>query len=171
TDKLEDVVPYALRARIELRSLKPLKPGATEEEKNEQAQKNLIAIGTAMRLSQLAEERTDEMAGLLLRLAKHESPQMRQGVAEFVGAIAGNIAFFRGAKPDDPALFLLPARGPFGPDAKRETPQERARRLEKVVARFRELKLEAALERLREDPDAAVRSAAATALKQLAALK
>jgi hypothetical protein len=62
---------------------------------------------------------------------------------------------------------------PANPDGKpRETREQQLRRLEKVVARLAELKVEAGLLRLRDrDPEPSVRSAAATALKQLSAAK
>jgi hypothetical protein len=162
--------------RIELRPEKPLPPDAKEEQKREQAHKNLILIGAFLQLCRLTEERTDEAAKILLALTRHESARVREGVATFVGAFAAGVAALQDPKQDEPSLYVFPWRDfefdPLNPKGKpRETRQEAARRLTKVVNRLRDVKLEAALRQLREDPEAPVRAAAETALKQLAAVK
>jgi HEAT repeat protein len=174
TNQLDDLVPYLLRMRIELREEPPLGPNATEQEKTERVEKNLTQIGAIVRLLHFTETRTDEMARLLVQLTRHNSPVMRRSVADFLEAFAKNVAWLQDPKePDPPAIILPDFKEMLNPTGRpRETREEQARRLGKVVARLRSLKLDTALAHLQKnDPDAVVRAAAESALRQLAAVK
>jgi HEAT repeat protein len=180
TDKLEEIVPYRIQVRLDFLPAKPLGPKPTEAESRDRAKKNLLVLGASLYLYRWTRERTDEMAGILLRLMSHESPRVREEVAKLLGSVGAEVLKLRETKADakpgggqlgefDFPRFLEPAN----PDRKPpETREQRLRRLEKVAARLAELKVDAGLQRLRDrDPDSSVRSAAAAALKQLSAAK
>jgi hypothetical protein len=176
TDQLEDLVPYCVRMRVELRPKKPFNPKEPEAEPNERARKNLIRYSTWVYLYRLTAERTDAMAKLLGELTRHESPQMREGVADFLADFARRVLSLREPKKGERAGPIDDLEGRFSVskpfDPKRETLAQAARRMTKVADRLRELKVESALERLRDrDPEAAVRASAAEALKELAAVR
>jgi hypothetical protein len=176
TDKLEDLVPYCVRMRVELRPKKPFNPKEPEAEPNERARKNLISYSSWAYLYRLTAERTDAMALLLGELACHESPQMREGVADFLAAFAQRVLSLRQPQKDEMKARIDDLEGRFSIskpfDPPRETREQAATRMTKVAARLRELKVVTALERLRDrDPEAGVRGAAAEALKAFAAVK
>jgi hypothetical protein len=178
TDRLEEIVPYKFQVRLDVAPPKPAEPKTTETESRERAKKNLMVISASLYLYIWTRERTDEMAGILLKLMKHESPRMREDVANLLASVGGEVLRLRAVKPDakpgdarfgdfEYPRFLEPVTPNGEP---RETPEQQLRRLEKVVARLAELKVEAGLQRLRDgDLEASVRAAAAAALKQLSA--
>jgi HEAT repeat protein len=180
TDRLEEIVPYKFQVLLDSVPPRPPGPKTTEAESRDRAKKNLMAVSASLYLYLWTRERTDEMAGILLKLMKHESPRMREAVAKLLAGVGEEVLRLRKAKhapkPGGARTgeFEYPRLlDPVVPDGKpRATPEQQLRRLEKVVARLAELKVEAGLQRLRDhDPEPSVRTAAATALQQLSAAK
>lgn len=179
-DKLEHHLPYLIRVREDPDSFLSPGPADSEEGKRERSYRNLVLIGTATRMIDWSETRSEELAGALLKLLKEDSALMRRGAARLIGAAAVKVE-----RPVDRGLDLLGPKGwtdgsslfPFfdpqvdAPSKKESKPQE-APRPSQVALRLQKLKVEATLRQLQtDDPDRSVRDAARWALDRLASVR
>jgi hypothetical protein len=156
TDKLDEFAAYCLRARGEFLDEPAPGPQASEEAKLKRFATNLISLGILSRLTELGEERTDEVAKAVLAGFDDKKAVARRGSASFTGAVAELFVARRDGKPH-PALDLVKDK-------------ERRAAPPKLLARLRASGVEVRLRKLRDDdPDRAVREAAGEALRQLAA--
>jgi hypothetical protein len=163
TNKLEDIVPHRLRTLAEFRDEPPLPPNSPEAAKTEKTWKNLLQIGAALHLQHAAEERTDEVAKLVLAHLDDKDAVLRRGAA----CLAGDLARWH------LQTLALMSRQPFiiqnyvDPKEKPKDPEPTP----KLLVRLQEMKIEERLRKLQRDPVEAVRLDAAVSLEQLAALK
>jgi hypothetical protein len=154
TGRLEDAVPYWLRTQETIWEVSPSRPEPALTTEKERARRNLHRLASFGRLYDLGEERTEEMARLLVRLLESKSADARRVTAAYIG----NLGHFRVTYLENPIRYAFPK-----PVSKREVPPF------KGEARLRALKVEDRLRKLADkDNDAAVREAARYALKQLA---
>jgi hypothetical protein len=162
TNKLEDIVPYRLRTLTEFRDEPPLPPNSTEAARTEKTWKNLLQLGAAVHLQNLAEERAEEMAKLVLAHLDDRDAVLRRGAACLVGDLARSHA--QTLNPARLPPFIIPDEKPKDPPKSSQPP--------KLLVRLQEMKIEERLRKLqRDDPVEAVRKTAAESLEQLAALK
>lgn len=162
-DRLDEFLPYLIRVREDPASV--LSPVAEDSEvgKNELRERNLILLGTASRMVEWGESRTDELAAALVKLLADESPVLRRGAAGLIGASAVKVE----PLPQGGGLeAILPYIDP--PAAPKAAAPEKS----KVAARLESLGVVAALQKLRaDDADRSVRDAARSALERLATVQ
>jgi HEAT repeats len=167
TGKLDELAAYCLRVRAEFLDEPVPGPDAPDKAKQDRFRKNLIVLGTTTRLMELGEEQPDDVAKAVLAGLADKAPVTRRGSASFAGAVAELFAARRDGTPHD-HLIVVPITEPGDPKkdkGRRDVPS-------KLLVRLRESGVEDRLRKVRDDdPDRAVRDAAAEALKQLAAAK
>jgi hypothetical protein len=194
TGKLEDIVPYCLRFRLERHDAARIQTGRLPAE--EQAAKNLFTIGIGFRMRNLAEERTDDLAKYFVELLVSKDPVLRRAVAHYLQE------YYR--EPDAFQFTVTPmamfpqylSGDPYGPpnkhpkdlepppgnpppgnpfivgqgDAESQRKQYDAsvKKQRAFRQRLHELGLAARLQELRDrDPEGLVRGTAAQALRQM----
>jgi len=170
TGDLEAFVPYCLRIQVDYRNLPLLPPSSPEEAKRQRASKQLMQMAAFTVLQQQGEERTDEVAKLILRYIDDSTPIMRRGAAVFVSLVADNTIFVR--RQARGLLKGVPTREGRQDEPERPPAGLKPLASPKLLARLTELKVEEALHKLEgEDQDQAVREVAADALRSWAALQ
>lgn len=166
TGKLDDVVPYCLRFRLEARDAARIQTDKLPAE--ERAQRNLVNLGVNMRLSNLIEDRTDDLTRYLIGLLMSEDATLRRATAIFLADR------YRGlAQPPKAGAIDFPyseyfPRTPFDdPEAQRKQREANAKKQAAFNQRLEELGVEKRLRQLRDaDPEALVRGAATEAVSQ-----
>jgi len=164
TGKLDDIVPYCLRLRVEARDAARIQTDKLPKE--EQVQKNLVALGVNNRLYHLVEDRTDDLARHLFGLLADNDATLRRVAAVFLAD------WFRGqtqpAGGKDALIWdAVQPSWPFDPEAQRKKREAAAKKHVTFNQRLGELGLEKRLRQLRDaDSEALVRGAAAQALVQ-----
>ena len=176
---LDEHLPYLIRVREDPASFLSPGPEDSEAGKEERKYRNLVQLGIAAQMIDWSETRTDELARVLMKLLKDESPILRRGAARLIGASAQKQELPRKqldpfAPPEKDAMsWLLPYLEPEpGASPKKESKPPQPPRPSRVAEQLGKLKVEAALRKLRDDdPDRTVRDAAGWALERLATVR
>ncbi len=150
TRDLDLTLPHLLQSIEEVSAFKPEDKLDTEAEKRDRASSTLVAMGSAARLVELTAERPADLAKGCLKLLGDPSPVIRRAAVRTLGAMA--------VEPKE-ALPLLKDGLDWKPP-----PVDR----KKVRAVLKDLKVEAAVRKLLDDPDESARGNAAVALERLA---
>jgi hypothetical protein len=169
TGSLDDFVPYCLRVQAEYSNLPPCPPGSAEEAESEHALKQLMQAGTFELLQGKGEERTDEMAKLVLTHLRDNTPVIRQGAALFVSYLADEAINARlksrGLLPTRPTHSTAAFRRASTAGEPKPSGAAQPYVPPKLITRLSESKVEETLRKLvDEDENQAVREAARAAL-------
>jgi HEAT repeat protein len=178
-DKLDEHLPYLIRLREDPTFMLSPVPEKSELGKKEREYRNLVLIGIAVNVLDWSDTRADELADVLMKLLKHESPLQRRGAAKLIGMTAVQLerpavnsfnSFGGPGVMHRPwSQSILPYVNPVDKprDDKPKTPP-----LKSFFAhRLQRLGVEATLRQLHQhDPDASVRDAARWALDRLASV-
>jgi hypothetical protein len=166
TGKLDDVVPYCLRLRLEARDAARIQSGKVPAE--ERVQRNLVTLGVNLRLSNLIEDRTDDLAQYLLGLLAGEDATLRRATAIFLAdRYRGPAQPPKAGAVDFPYSEYFPHTAFDDPEVQRKQREASAKKHAAFNQRLEELGVEKRLRRLRDaDPEALVRGAAAEAVSQ-----
>jgi HEAT repeat len=170
TNRLDEFLLYLIRLREDPESL--FTPGLKEaERKQEQKERNLALLGSSTRLIEWSEHRADELAPLLVKLLNDESPVVRRGAVNLIGATVVKVVLPpRGQQPGMPGGNLSSLLPYVAPQTSPQTaPGEKKPEKSKTALRLEKLKVEERLRTLRDrDPDGTVREAAGRALARIA---
>jgi hypothetical protein len=170
TDNLEEFLVYIIRTREDDDAVLAPVPADEEARKSDQCRRNLFIIGSALRLIEWSDGRSEELATVLLKLLDDKTPVMRRGAVNLIGASVNKIEVPGNDTSKLSPFDLLPYVDPSieGKPKKKEEPPQKS----KVCLELEKRKVAEKLRKLRDDdPDGSVRDAAKSALEKLAAFK